>query len=314
MQIATDAAQRIFLFRAVSQFLGPAGAASPIFELTDKNLDYFMFETLADEYRKIKEGKNYDDALATQEFIEIYGINPLPLTVSKTISIEKYPTTVEGANWMKENMELYETYPLVAWYLEPPPSYAEFSFDAYKKSLLTGAREYRTPEQWAVAKNKLLGSVALEQYERTINIVGNNTASAKALRDAKKKELEQRYWGYGQPGIVGSPVKPSIDMQIEQLIKMTNDPDLQDFETIKAAKKYLAIRQQIIDTLVSAGKSETIWKRSKDYAGVRAALRQEANNIIAETPKFGPMFDTLLSREIEPEYEDDLIVQLGLGK
>jgi len=26
------------------------------------------------------------------------------------------------------------------------------------------------------------------------------------------------------------------------------------------------------------------------------------------------MFDTLLSREIEPEYEDDLIVQLGLGK
>ena len=314
MQIATDAAQRIFLFRAVSQFIGPAGAASPIFELTDKNLDYFMFETLADEYRKIKESVNYDDALATQEFIEIYGINPLPLTVSKTISIEKYPTTVEGANWMKENMELYETYPLVAWYLEPPPSYAEFSFDAYKKSLLTGAREYRTPEQWAVAKNKLLGSVALEQYERTINIVGNNTASAKALRDAKKKELEQRYWGYGQPGIVGSPVKPSIDMQIEQLIKMTNDPDLQDFETIKAAKKYLAIRQQIIDTLVSAGKSETIWKRSKDYAGVRAALRQEANNIIAETPKFGPMFDTLLSREIEPEYEDDLIVQLGLGK
>jgi len=314
MQIATDAAQRIFLFRAVSQFLGPAGAASPIFELTDKNLDYFMFETLADEYRKIKEGKNYDDALATQEFIEIYGINPLPLTVSKTISIEKYPTTVEGANWMKKNMELYETYPLVAWYLEPPPSYAEFSFDAYKKSLLIGAREYRTPEQWAVAKNKLLGSVALEQYERTINIVGNNTASAKALRDAKKKELEARYWGYGQPGIVGSPVKPSIDMQIEQLIKMTNDTDLQNFETIKAAKKYLAIRQQIIDTLVSAGKSETIWKTSKDYAGVRAALRQEANKIIAETPKFGPMFDTLLSREIEPEYEDDLIVQLGLGK
>ena len=314
MQIATDAAQRIFLFRAVSQFLGPAGAASPIFELTDKNLDYFMFETLADEYRKIKESKNFDDALATQEFIEIYGINPLPLTVSKTISIKKYPTTVEGADWMKKNMEIYEKYPLVAWYLEPPPSYAEFSFDAYKKSLLEGARVYRTPEQWAIAKNKLLGSVALEQYERTINIVGNNTAPAKALRDAKKKELEQRYWGYGQPSIVGSPNKPTIEQQIDQLVKMTNDPELQSFETIQAAKKYLAIRQQIIDSFVAAGKSETIWKTGKNYANVRAALRQEANKIIAETPKFGPMFDTLLSREIEPEYEDDLIVQLGLGK
>ena len=314
MQIATDAAQRIFLFRAVSQFLGPAGAASPIFELTDKNLDYFMFETLADEYRKIKESNNFDDALATQEFIEIYGINPLPLTVSKTISIEKYPTTIEGADWMKKNMEIYEKYPLVAWYLEPPPSYAEFSFDAYKKSLLEGARVYRTPEQWAIAKNKLLGSVALEQYERTINIVGNNTAPAKALRDAKKKELEQRYWGYGQPGIVGSPNKPTIEQQIDQLIKMVNDPELQNYETLQAAKKYLTVRQQIINSFVAAGKSETIWKTGKDYANVRAALRQEANKIIAETPKFGPMFDTLLSREIEPEYEDDLIVQLGLGK
>ena len=79
-------------------------------------------------------------------------------------------------------------------------------------------------------------------------------------------------------------------------------------------QNYKVLRQQIVDAFVSAGKSETIWKTGKDYAGVRAALRQEANKIIAETPQFGPMFDTLLSREIEPEYEDDLIVQLGLGK
>jgi len=26
------------------------------------------------------------------------------------------------------------------------------------------------------------------------------------------------------------------------------------------------------------------------------------------------MFDTLLSRELEPEYEDNLLVQLGIGK
>ena len=314
MQKAVETAQQVFLFRAVSQFLGPAGAASPIFEITDKNANYFMFEALADEYRKIKESVNYDDALATQIFIEQFGINPLPLTVAKTVTIEKRPTTVDGANWMKENMELYDQYPLVAWYLEPPPSYAEFSFDAYRKSLLEGTREYRTPEQFQVAKNKLLGSVALEQYEREIGIIGNNTAPAKALRDAKKKELEQRYWGYGQPGIAGSPVQPSIKTQIEQLIKMTQDPELQSFETIQAAKKYLEIRQQIIDTLVAAGKSETIWKTSKDYAGVRAALRNEATKLIQETPSFGPMFDTLLSREIEPEYEDNLLVQLGLGK
>ena len=313
MQKAVEGAKVLFLFRAVSQVLGPAGASSPIFEITDKNTDYFMFETLADEYRTIKQSVNYDDALATDKFVEIFGINPLPLTVAKTVSIEKYPSTVDGANWMKDNMEIYDKYPLVAWYLEPPPVYSEFSYDAYKRSLLEGKREYRTPEQWATAKNKLLGSVALEQYERTIGIMGNNTAAAKALRDAKKKELEQRYWGYGQPGIVGSPNKPTIEMQIDQLIKMVNDPNLQDFETVAATKKYLAIRQTVIDSFVAAGKSETIWKTGKDYAGVRSALRNEATKIIKETPQFGPMFDTLLSREIEPEYEDDLLVQLGLG-
>ena len=313
MQKAVEGAKVLFLFRAVSQVLGPAGASSPIFEITDKNTDYFMFETLADEYRSIKQSVNYDDALATDKFVETFGINPLPLTVAKTVSIEKYPSTVDGANWMKDNMEIYDKYPLVAWYLEPPPVYSEFSYDAYKRSLLEGKREYRTPEQWATAKNKLLGSVALEQYERTIGIIGNNTAGAKALRDAKKKELEQRYWGYGQPGIVGSPNKPTIEMQIDQLIKMVNDPDLQNFETVAATKKYLAIRQTVIDSFVAAGKSETIWKTGKDYAGVRSALRNEATKIIKETPQFGPMFDTLLSREIEPEYEDDLLVQLGLG-
>jgi len=314
MQKAVDAAKTIFLFRAISQFLGPAGAASPTFEITDKNFNYFMLETFADEYRTLKIANNYDDALATQEFIQKYGVNPLPLTVSKTVSIEKRPTTAEGADWMKQNMDIYEKYPLVAWYLEPAPIYSEFSYDAYKKALLEGAREYRTPEQWAIAKNKLLGSTALEQYERETGIFGNNTAGAKALRDAKKKELEQRYWGYGQPGIVGSPTQPSIDMQIDQLIKMVNDPDLQNFDTIKSAKLYLEARQQVIDSFVAAGLSETIWRTSSKYAGVRAALRNEADKLIRDNPDFGPMFDQLLAREIEPEYEDNLLVQLGLGQ
>ena len=184
----------------------------------------------------IKRSNNFDDVLATQEFIEKYGIDPLPLTVSKTVSIKKYPTTVEGADFLKKNKDLYEQYPLVAWYLSPPPAYAEFSFDSYKKALMQNKRAYRTPEQWAVAKNKLLGAVALDAYERKINIIGNNTDPAKALRDAKKKQLMDQYWGYGQPGIIGSPTKATIDQQITQLIKMVDDPALAKFSTVQSAK------------------------------------------------------------------------------
>jgi hypothetical protein len=102
-------------------------------------------------------------------------------------------------------------------------------------------------------------------------------------------------------------------MQIEQLIKMVDDPALAKFDTVQSAKKYLAIRQDIINTFVNAGLSETIWKTGSKYAATRAALRNEALKLIEENPDFGPMFDTLLSRELEPEYEDNLLVQLGLG-
>ena len=103
-------------------------------------------------------------------------------------------------------------------------------------------------------------------------------------------------------------------MQIDHLIKMVNDPDLQNFDTIKSAKLYLEARQQVINSFVAAGLSETIWRTSSKYAGVRAALRNEADKLIRDNPSFGPMFDQLLAREIEPEYEDNLLVQLGLGQ
>ena len=310
MELALSKSKVIFLIRAFTQMIGPAGVASPLYELKPENMDYFMFETLADEYRTMKVAANYDDAVATKDFLDIYGFNPLPLTVAKSVSIEKYPVTVEGSDWLKENKELYDKYPLVAWYLDPPPMYAEFSWASYKKGILLNKREYRTPEQWAIAKNKLLGSIALRQYEERLNLTGNNTQVARALRNEKKKQLQQQYWGYGQPGIVGEPNQPSIEMQVEQLVKMVDDPSVQQYATVQSAKKYLEARQEVIDGFVAGGLSDTIWKTSSKYIGVRLALREIAKQLIADNPEFGPMFDQLLARELEPEYEDDLLLEL----
>ncbi len=311
MELALKKSKQIFLFRAFTQTIGPAGAVSPLYELKPENMDYFFFETLADEYRSMKIGANYDDAQATEEFINTFGLNPLPLTVAKSVSIEKFPVTTESFNWYKENKELYDQYPLVAWYLEPAPAYAEFNWSAYKKALLNNKRAYRTPEQWAIAKNKLLGAVALRQYEAEIGITNNNTVVARTLRNEKKKELQHRYWGYGQPEIVGEPAQPSIDMQIEQLERMVQDPLLKDNSVVITTKKYLDARQQIIDGFVDAGLTETIWKTSSKYIGVRLALRQIADELMVENPDFGPLFDQLLSKELEPEFEDDLLLELN---
>ena len=179
--------------------------------------------------------------------------------------------------------------------------------------MFEGKREYRTPEQWAIAKNKLLGAVALDKFERDLGIVGDNTEPARYVRNRYKKELMNKYWGYGQPNIVGSPNKPTIDMQIDQLIKMVNDPALQNNKQVITINKYLKQRQMIIDLLVDQGESETAWKQSNKYIAVRQILRKYADNLIDENPDFGPIFDQLLAKELQPEYEDDLLLQLNQG-
>ena len=120
-----------------------------------------------------------------------------------------------------------------------------------------------------------------------------------------------QYWGYGQPGIVGSPTQPSTDMQIEQLQKMVSDPELQDNEQVKSIKLYLEQRQNLINITKATQDSETIWKTSRNYAGARQMLRQYADTLISQNQKFGPIFDQLLAKELQPEYEDDLLLQLN---
>ena len=100
-------------------------------------------------------------------------------------------------------------------------------------------------------------------------------------------------------------------MQVEQLERMVQEPLLKDNSVVITTKKYLDARQQVIDGFVDAGLSETIWKSSSKYIGVRLALRQIADELMVENPDFGPLFDQLLSKELEPEFEDDLLVELN---
>ena len=91
---------------------------------------------------------------------------------------------------------------------------------------------------------------------------------------------------------------------------MIDDPSFQQYATVQSAKKYLEARQEVIDGFVAGGLSDTIWKTSSKYIGVRLALSEIAKQLIADNPEFGPMFDQLLARELEPEYEDDLLLEL----
>ena len=62
--------------------------------------------------------------------------------------------------WARNNEDLYEDFNSTAFYLTPTDVDNEFSYDAYLNALEEGTLAPRTPEQWILAKNRLLGSIA----------------------------------------------------------------------------------------------------------------------------------------------------------
>ena len=146
LQLATDYAQRIFMIRGASQLIGPAGAASPIWSVTDKSGNAFFIEALADTYRDYKSAAQGDDYEATQRFIQEFGLDPTAMLTSKSRSVVARPATVFSADWARENKDLYEDFNTTAFYLTPTDVDNEFSYDAYLNALSDGTLAPRTPE------------------------------------------------------------------------------------------------------------------------------------------------------------------------
>lgn len=310
---ASEYAKKILIIRAISQFLGPAGAATPEFELTTESGTVYLFEQLADEYRLIKDSVGGDDTEATRIFIEQFGVDPIALATSKSQSVRKRPMTVDGANWARENKELYEEFKNTAWYLNPEDN-SEFSYDAYYNALLSGDLIPRTPEQWQRAKNKLLGSIEYENFLRKYELHNRSDSIASEAKRVKQKELMAKYWGYGV-NIPGSSVKTSPDELMRELYTWF-DPvtyevkdTLKDFDVAQAWAIYAKERDRIIKNTKELGYSEEGWKTSKTLLPYRTHLRTVADDLFLKYPGFESLYRDILEVELREEYEDQLLLE-----
>ncbi len=209
LEKAVQQAKYVYLVRFASQFIGPAGTGSPLYELETENGDFYFFQTLADDYRDIKKEVLGDDTEATRIFIEKYGINPISLTVGKTSTVMKRPVTKEGSKWLQESEDIYKEYPLVAFYANPEPSYSDLSWGQIKDNYLEGAAVPRSPRQHAALQAKIKGFVEFTQWQRDLGIENDNSAQARALKKQYQDNLAQTYWGYGFNTIVGLQERPT---------------------------------------------------------------------------------------------------------
>ena len=327
LQLATDYAQRIFMIRGASQLIGPAGAASPIWSVTDKSGNAFFVEALADTYRDYKSAAQGDDYEATQRFIQEFGLDPTAMLTSKSRSVVARPATVFSADWARENKDLYEDFNTTAFYLTPTDVDNEFSYDAYLNALSDGTLAPRTPEQWVLAKNRLLGSIAYENFLRNTKIgdstlMNTNVKTAQLLKWMKQSQLMEQYWGYGQDA--GFEVdKPDTDFLLREMGGQTYLPDRsssfitgwinEDYTPIEklkannAAIAYGKYRQQydrIVEEAVKRDYAPSSIKSNKDLVKARQYLRNYATKLILEYPEFGPLWNSILENDLREEISD----------
>ena len=327
LQLATDYAQRIFMIRGASQLIGPAGAASPIWSVTDKSGNAFFVEALADTYRDYKSASQGDDYEATQRFIQEFGLDPTAMLTSKSRSVVARPATVFSADWARNNKDLYEDFNTTAFYLTPTDVDNEFSYDAYLNALSDGTLAPRTPEQWVLAKNRLLGSIAYENFLRNTKIgdstlMNTNVKTAQLLKWMKQSQLMEQYWGYGQDA--GFEVdKPDSDFLLREMGGETYLPDRsssfvtgwinEDYTPIEklkannAAIAYGKYRQQydrIVEEAIKREYAPSSIKSNKDLVKARQYLRNYATKLILEYPEFGPLWNSILENDLREEISD----------
>ena len=327
LELATSYARRIFAIRGVSQLLGPSGSAAPLWTVTDKSGNSLFIESLADTYRDYKAANDGDDYEATARFIKEFGLDPTAMLTSKSKSVVARPQTVFAAQWARDNEDLYDDFNSTAFYLTPTDVDAEFSYDAYLNALDSGTLVPRTPGQWILAKNRLLGSIAYENFLRNTTVGGTtlmntNTETAQLLKWTKQSQLMQQYWGYGQNAGFEMD-KPDTDFLLQEMGGQTYLPDrtssftqgwiksdytpidkLKDNNAAIAYGLYRKEYDKIVAEGLNRGYSPTSIRSSRELAPARAYLRKLATKLISDYPEFGPLYNSILENELREEVAD----------
>ena len=327
LKLATNYAQKIFIIRGASQLIGPSGAASPLWSVTEKSGKSLFVEALADTYRDYKAAADGDDYGATQRFIQEFGVDPTAMLTSKSRSVVARPQTVFSSEWARNNEDLYEDFNSTAFYLTPTDVDNEFSYDAYLNALEEGTLAPRTPEQWILAKNRLLGSIAYENFMRNtkvggVTLMNTNTKTAQLLKWTKQSQLMQQYWGYGQDA--GFEVdKPDTDFLLQEMGGQTYLPDrtssfkqgwikadytpidkLKDNNAAIAYGKYRQAYDKIVAEGIKRGYAPSSIRTNRELVQARQYLRELAGNLILEYPEFGPLYNSILENELREEVSD----------
>lgn len=310
--LAVSKAKGIYAVRAASALMGPT-PAGPRFYREDRNGRLWSFTALSDEYHKLVEENQGSEYMATQQFTQLFGMDPSLYVTPKTRSLVRRSTTESGAAFQARNPELFHLAPLTAYYARPDDLDEEFDYNAYVSQLRERTREPLDPKQWALERNNLLGRMAYH-HARVMMGDARNTAAGKQQLSDYRQMLMNRYQGYNSP-VIGVPQRANRDALIREFLTWEQSPALMETDAGQGLAMYVRARQQVLDRLAEMGLGEQALQTSKKALIYRDWLRAVSQQIIALHPSFLTQWTEVWAHEVEEtdlEAERQLILE-GVG-
>ena len=263
---------------------------------------YRLYEMAQTSIRQNPEMADQDPQyIATQNYMILFGANPVPLLIRKTREITEYPLGESGLKWARDNKELFATHPNTATFAKPYEPFDEFDIRAWRESISAGARVGLTPEQWVHLNNQANGRIAATYVQNELDNNPNfgmwTTYQKNTYFANIKTVLMDLYPGFGSELTAAGPT--DLDTKLRELRTWNQNSTLSGSETGKALQLYLDYR----DELMAFYKMETGNNLSSIEGtraiGVRNSLRLFANQLIIQYPEFRYLYNSILSRELE---------------
>lgn len=313
-RLAEDAkrdAASLYIMRGLTQSTAPS-APSPDFQVLVEGENGEPAAEAASSavvYADFRAMQEEDPETATGRFLEKYGEDAFLVmqSSSRTVSVGA-PVTAEGIQWVQDNPDMQERFPLV--YGLFAPSQGEFDYRAYISQFTDGSREQLTPEQFAAMGNNLVGGYLYRQArDEALQMAAEAGRSSITenqrlwLKDYRQQLMEE-HPGYDPEGVPGVSSTASTAQLVRQVIEAANDPVVLSTDAGRGLNRYLRLRDQVAEQArYYTGDPESFQGRQM-FAAQRAWLRDQADAVIRDHPAFAEVWDRVLSRELDEDLEE----------
>jgi hypothetical protein len=225
-----------------------------------------------------------------------------PKTLGTAYGVE---FTQQFLDWRRDNKGVAADYPLVYAEFGPHPKNAEFSYEAYLRSVQEGERESLTAKEWAMRTNNVLGAIWYDKVRAEMGLKEgeSGTRSQQAYLREIRDEIHKDYPGWRQIPVDSSKTSQAI----EQLLLAAKDPRLKKVNPrlVKSINYYADARKQALAQVKAEGGSGDFlrpgYATAAKWAPLRAWLRDVANRIGNDDPQFRAVFEDTFDREMKED-------------